>query len=199
MARPRLHSADALLDAAEALMADSGRAGLTVRALTARAGASNGSVYHAFGDLETLLANAWLRRARRFLALLRDAVDGELTAGDGRRAVQAAADIAARLAEQDLRAAQLLAALTRDDVLTEGVAEPVATDLRVLDRELAEELRKLARAVYGQADRAALDVVTTCVVRLPAALLFPDIRAGRVSPRTRRHLAAAVGAVLDTP
>ena len=41
------------------------------------------------------------------------------------------------------------------------------------------------------------DVVTTCVVRLPAALLFQGIRAGRVRPQTRIQLAAAVGAVLD--
>ncbi|WP_167759024.1 TetR/AcrR family transcriptional regulator [Blastococcus sp. TF02A_35] len=199
MARPRLHSPDALLDAAEALVVGSGRPGLTVRALAARAGASNGSVYHAFGDLETLLASAWLRRARQFLALLRDAVDAELAAGGGRRAVQAAADSPARLAEQDLGAAQLLTALTREEILAEGVAEPVAADLRALDRELAGVLRTLARATHGRADRAAVDVVTTCVVRLPAALLFPEIRAGRVRPLTRRHLAAAVGAVLDTP
>jgi hypothetical protein len=35
------------------------------------------------------------------------------------------------------------------------------------------------------------------VVRLPAALLFGDIRTGRVRPHTRAQLAAAVGAVLD--
>ncbi|NEK86002.1 TetR/AcrR family transcriptional regulator, partial [Blastococcus saxobsidens] len=199
MARPRLHTPDALLDAAEAIVVGSGRAGLTVRALSARTGASNGSVYHAFGDVETLLATAWLRRARRFLALLRTAVDAELAAGDGRRALQAAADAPARLAEEDLRAAQLLTVLTRDDVLTEDVAGPVAADLRALDRELGEVLRRLAAAIDDRAGRAALDVVTTCVVRLPAALLFPDIRAGRVRPLTRRQLAAAVGAVLDCP
>jgi AcrR family transcriptional regulator len=199
MARPRLHSADALLDAAEALVVEHGRAGLTVRALTARAGVSNGSVYHAFGDLPTLLASAWLRRARQFLELLRQAVEAELAAGDGRRALLAAADTPARLAEQDLRAAQLLTGLSRDDVLTDDVAEPVATELRALDREVTDVLRALARAVRDRADRAALDVVTACVVRLPAALLFPEIRAGRVRPLTRRQLAAAVGAVLDCP
>ncbi|RBY91463.1 TetR/AcrR family transcriptional regulator [Blastococcus sp. TBT05-19] len=199
MARPRLRTADELLDAAEALVVDSGRGGLTVRALSARTGASNGSVYHAFGDLESLLASTWLRRARQYLALLRQSVDADLLAGEGRRAVLAAADTPARLAEQDLRAARLLTALTRDDVLTDGVAEPVASDLRALDQELGEVLRALARAVRDRAGRAAVDVVTTCVVRLPAALLFPEIRAGRVRSLARRQLAAAVGAVLDTP
>jgi AcrR family transcriptional regulator len=199
MGRPRIHSPDALLAAAEELVVERGRAGLTVRALTARAGASNGSVYHAFGGLETLLAAAWLHRARQFLGLLQDAVDTELAAGDGRRAIQAAADTPVRLAEQDLRGAQLLTALTRDDVLTDEVTDPVAADLRALDRELGAVLRSLARTVSDRNDRAALDLVTTCVVRLPAALLFPEIRAGRVHPLTRRQLAAAVGAVLDCP
>ena len=55
----------------------------------------------------------------------------------------------------------------------------------------------LARAVWDRGDAAAVDAVTVCVVRLPAALLFGEIRTGRVRPHTRAQLAAAVGAVLD--
>jgi enoyl-CoA hydratase/carnithine racemase len=104
MARPRVHAPDALRDAAEKLLVEQGRARLTVRALAAEAGASNGSIYHAFGSLETLVASAWLRRARQFLDLQRRAVEGELAAGDVRRAVQTAADAPALLAEQGARA-----------------------------------------------------------------------------------------------
>jgi AcrR family transcriptional regulator len=197
MARPRLHAADGLLDAAEQILVGEGRGGLTVRTLAARAGASNGSIYHSFGSLENVVAQAWLRRARQFLDLQRAAVDAQLAAGDGRAAVRAAADSPARLAEHDLRGARLLTALIRDDVLTGELPEPVATDLRGLDRELLGTLRRLAGAVFDRTDRAAVEVVTTCVVALPAALLFPEIRAGAVRPLTRRQLAAAVGAVLD--
>ncbi|MBM7809104.1 hypothetical protein JOD57_004941 [Geodermatophilus bullaregiensis] len=126
------------------------------------------------------------------------AVEQALAAGDGRRAVQAAADAPARLADDDdQRAAQLLVALQRDDVLTDSVAAPVAEELRALDTTLAATLRRLARAVWDRGDAAAVDVVTVCVVRLPAALLFREIRTGRVHPHTRVQLAAAVGAVLD--
>lgn len=197
MARPRLHAPDALLDAAEALVVEQGRVRLTVRALAVRAGASNGSIYHAFGSLESVVASAWLRRARQFLDLQLAAVEVELAAGDGRAAVQAAADAPARLHEIDPPAARLLTALTRDDVLTEGVPEALAADLRGLDERLVGTLRLLARAVWDRADPRAVDVVTTCVVRLPTALLFPEIRAGVVRPLARRQLAAAVGAVLD--
>jgi AcrR family transcriptional regulator len=198
MARPRLHSADAVLDAAEEIVVAEGRRQLTVRALAQRAGASNGSIYHAFGSVETVVASAWLRRAERFLALLRAAVDAELAVAGpdvGRRALLAAADTPARLADDDLRAAQLLTSLTRDEVLTDAVAASVADRLRALDGELRDTFRLLATALGERAD--AFEMVTTCVVRLPAALLFPEIRAGRVPSLSRRQLAAAVGAVLD--
>ena len=197
MPRPRVHAPEAVLDAAEDLLVEHGRAGLTVRALSERAGVSNGSIYHSFGTLETVVASAWLRRAEEFLALQRSAADDELARGDGRRAVQAAADAPARLADANLPAARLLVALTRDDLLTDAVAEPVADRLRALDAALLDTLRVLARAVRGRADAAAVDLVTTCVVHLPTALLFPKLRAGHVPPPVRTRLAAAVGAVLD--
>jgi AcrR family transcriptional regulator len=200
VARPRVHAPDALLDAADQLLVEQGRVGLTVRTLALRAGVPNGSIYHAFGSLENVVAGAWLRRARGFLDLQRAAVEAELAeggAGAGRRAVVAAADAPARLAEADPSAARLLTALTREDVLTADLPAPVAAELRALDGELMGMLRLLARSVWDRADRAAVDVVTTCVVRLPAALLFPEIRVGAVRPLTRRQLAGAVGAVLD--
>jgi AcrR family transcriptional regulator len=199
MARPRLHAPEALLDAAEELLAEHGRANLTVRALADRAGASNGSIYHAFGSVENVVATAWLQRARQFLEVQRTAVDAALAAGDAVGAVQAAADAPARLHGIEPSAARLLTALRRDDLLTDGVPEAVAADLRALDRDLAAVLRRLARAVWDRTDRAAVDVVTTCVVRLPSALLFPGIRAGRLLPLHRRQLAVAVAAVLDCP
>ena len=199
MARPRLHAPEALLDAAEELVIEHGRSSLTVRALAGRAGASNGSIYHAFGSVENVVATTWLHRAQQFLEVQRTAVEAELAAGDPRGAVQAAADAPARLHEIEPSAARLLTALRRDDVLTAGLPDAVVSDLRGLDRDVAAILRRLARAVWERTDRAAVDVVTTCVVRLPAALLFPQIRAGRADPLTRRQLAAAVGAVLDCP
>ena len=194
MARPRLHAPEAVLDAAEELLVERGRASLTVRALAARAGASNGSIYHSFGSVEGVVAAAWLRRARQFLELQRAAVD---LAGSGHPAVLAAADAPARLAEADPRAARLLTSLTRDEVLTDALDEPVADALRALDGELAELLRRLAEGLWGRRDPAAVGVVTTCVVRLPAALIFPGIRAGAVPGHARAQLAAAVGAVIQ--
>jgi AcrR family transcriptional regulator len=194
--RQRLHEPEDLLDAAELLLIEDGRARLTVRALAERAGASNGSIYHAFGSVEDVVGHAWLRRAREFLALQRSAVDAELAAGDPARAVQAAADAPARYAEQNLRAARLLATVDRALVLTDDLDPPLASALRALDAELLDTLGLLARAVFARADAAAVGVISACVVRLPAALLFPGIRAGRIRAHPRAQLAAAVAAVL---
>lgn len=197
MPRPRVHPPEAVLDAAEELLAEQGRAGLTVRGLAERAGAPNGSIYHAFGSVETVVGAAWLRRAREFLELQRTAVDTELAGGDVRAAVRVAADSPARLAERDLRAARLLVSVRRADVRTEAVAAPVADGLRTLDQQLASTLRLLTERLWDRTDAEAVDQITTCVVRLPAALLFPGIRAGRLRPLTRVQLSAAVAAVLD--
>ncbi|RBY95094.1 TetR/AcrR family transcriptional regulator [Blastococcus sp. TF02-8] len=197
MPRPRVHAPDAVLDAAEELLVEHGRAHLTVRALAQRSGVSNGSIYHSFGSLETVVAAAWLRRAREFLGRQRSGVDAALAGGDPRRAVLTAAEAPAALADDDLRAARLLVSLHRDDVLTDAVAPDVAVELRALDASLAAALRDLAGALWDRADAAAVDAVTLCVVRLPAAMLFGEIRAGIVRPHTRAQLTAAVEAVLD--
>src|SRR5260370_41102593 len=68
MPRPRVHDPGRVLDAAEALAVASGPAAVTIRAISAAVGVSNGAVYHTFGSRTGLLARAWLRAGRRFLA-----------------------------------------------------------------------------------------------------------------------------------
>lgn len=196
MPRPKQLDPERVLDAVEELLADGGRSAVTIRALGERAEASNGSIYHSFGSVDAVLGRAWLRRAEQFLALQRAAVDEALALDDPVRAVQAAADVAAVLAEGELRAAQLIVHLHRDDLLTDALPAELAERLIALDAVLLDTLKMLARAVFGRAGAAAVDVVTTCVVRLPAALLFPEVRTGVVRRLTRDQLAAAVAAVL---
>lgn len=196
MPRPKQLDPERVLDAVEELLAEGGRSAVTIRALGERAGASNGSIYHSFGSLDAVLGRAWLRRAEQFLALQRADVDEALAQDDPLRAVQAAADTTAVLAEGELRAAQLVVHLQRDELLTDALPAEVAERLIALDAALLDTLKVLARAVFGRAGAPAVDVITTCVVRLPAALLFPEVRTGAVRRLTRDQLAAAVAAVL---
>lgn len=203
MTRRRLHDPDAILDAAERLVVDGGRGALTVRALTRETGASNGAIYHEFGSVEAVVARAWLRRARQFLTVQRQCVqDAWSTTPSGRRpvaAVVAAADAVAVCGIAEPVAAQLLTRIDRDAVLVDGLPDDLATELRALDSDVTGLMRELADSLWGRWDSDTASVMFTCLVRLPAALLFPSLRAGRVDPLARAHLRAAVEAALAVP
>jgi AcrR family transcriptional regulator len=198
MARPRLHDLDALLDAAETLLAEGDDRAVTIRAVAQRAGASSGSLYHAFGSRNELLGRLWLRAARRFLALQAVAVDAELAAGEGWDAGVEATVVAA-LTLRDLRAASaptadVLIRHRREALIDEGLPEELAAELRALDADLLGVLRRLADALFGLHDRRAVETVAVCVVDLPSALL--DGRRERlIDPAAT--LAAAVRGVLE--
>lgn len=175
MARPRLHDLDALLDAAELLLAEGGGGALTIRALAERTGAPSGSLYHAFGSRNELLGRMWLRAGNRFLDLQRAAVAEHLGDGagydDAVAATVAAACTPAVLAAQAPATAKLLLEHRRETILDEGLPEPLSTELQALDDQLLQIMRTLASALFGRRDRRAIETVAVCVVDLPTALL----------------------------
>ena len=69
MPRPQVYDRDAMLDAAEQLAVEGGVTAVTIRAVSERAGISNGAIYHAFGSRGGLVGRAWVRAVRRFLTL----------------------------------------------------------------------------------------------------------------------------------
>ena len=82
MGRPRQYDLDDLLAHARDLWVGRGVDGLTIRALSAASGASNGAVYHAFGSRDGLLARVWAEEAGRFLTFQRDRVAEATREGD---------------------------------------------------------------------------------------------------------------------
>lgn len=174
MARPRVHDVETLLDAAEGLLAEGGPQAVTVRALAQRTGASSGSLYHAFGSRNALLARTWLRAARRFLDLQRGAIDRDLPDREAAiEATVAVASVPAVLARTAPDSAKVLLGQRRDAILAEGgLSEALSQELRDLDRELLAIMRSLADALFGCRDRRAVDTVAVCVVDLPTALLL---------------------------
>lgn len=199
MARPRKHDLEGLLDAAETLLSESGPSALTVRAVADAVGASTGSLYHAFRSRNELLGRMWLRAARRFLAVQRKAVDACLerspTHEGAIEATIAAASTYELLRRQYPASARLLLEYRRDALLDDGLSEEIATQLRALDGELVDVMRRLAVALWGRADRFTVDLVTVCVVDLPPGLLNGR-RPRVVDPLD--SLAAAVRGVLAT-
>lgn len=192
-----MHDPDAVLDAVENLVARSGPTAVTIRAISAAVGVSNGAVYHTFTSRGGLMGRAWLRAGQRFLAVQTSLVGEALASGgpDGpTEAVVAAADAAVMFNEQYPGSSTLVLRVRREEVLADDVPGDVADDLRLLDKHLVALMVRLARAVWDRKDAAAVDAITSCVVDLPTALL---LRRGRLgSPTARAQLHAAVRAVL---
>jgi AcrR family transcriptional regulator len=191
MPRPQLYDRDAMLDAAEELAVERGVKAVTIRAVSERAGISNGAIYHAFGSRGGLVGRAWVRAARRFLALQRQTVDAE---DDPIRAVVAAADAPAVFSEQYPSSARLWLSTTREELIGEAPAD-VQAELGALDTDLRDLLIRLSIAMWDRKDAASVAVIEDCVVGLPTGLMLR--RPMPPTDATRRRLAAAVEAILS--
>jgi AcrR family transcriptional regulator len=193
MPRPRVYDQDQILDALERLAVESGPAAVTIRAIGDAVGVSNGAVYHTFGSRAGLVGRAWLRAGHRFLGAQGELIDAAPT-GDAVAAVVAAAEAPAVFADEHPDSSRLLLTVRREELLGPETPADIATQLRDLDRLLVETMIRLARAVWDRRDAAAVDVITTCIVDLPTAILLRRNRIGDAGARER--LRAAVRAVL---
>jgi AcrR family transcriptional regulator len=199
MPRPRVYDPDTVLDAVEALTARSGPTAVSIRAISAEVGVSNGAVYHTFTSRGGLMGHAWLRAGRRFLALQTAMVDDAFAKpGKGKRAavdaVVAAADAPVAFAEKFPDSGRLLLSVRREEVLAGDIPDDIAGELRDLDRQLVELMIRLSMQMWDRKDAAAVDVITSCIVDLPTALLLRRKRLGNATAREQLH--AAVRAVL---
>jgi AcrR family transcriptional regulator len=198
MPRPRVYEPDRVLDAVESLAAASGPAAVTIRAISAAVGVSNGALYHTFGSRSGLVGRAWLRAGWRFLAVQNDLVDEALSTTGPQApaaAVVAAADAPAVFAEQYPDSSKVLLTVSREELLDSDLPDDIATELRDLDRLLVGLLIRLAVNLWDRKDARAVDTITTCIVDLPTAILLRRDRLA--NPTAREHLRASVRAVLD--
>ncbi|WP_429416622.1 TetR/AcrR family transcriptional regulator [Nocardia sp. GAS34] len=192
MPRPRIHDPDDVLDAAETLAVRSGPAAVTIRAVAAATGVSNGALYHTFGSRAELLGRTWIRAAQRFLE-----VQGELVAAAGEPIAQVVAAGEACV-EFDARyplSTRLFFTVRRDDLLGEELPDALREELDAPQRALVELMKTLARRLWDRTDAQAVDTLTICLVDLPTAILIErDRLADPVAPQ---QLRAAIRAVLD--
>jgi len=197
MPRPRIHDPDVILDAVEDMVARSGPAAVTIRAVGAAVGVSNGAVYHTFSSRAGLMGQAWLRAGRRFLAMQTALVDEAIAGADRNspiEAVVAAAGAPVVFAEQYPGSSTLLLTVRREQVLADDVPDDIADELQRLDALLVALMVRLAVAMWDRKDAAAVETITSCVVDLPTALLLRRDRLGSGTARAQQH--AAVRAVL---
>ncbi|MFZ0902863.1 MAG: helix-turn-helix domain-containing protein [Mycobacterium sp.] len=198
MPRPRVYEPDRVLDAVESLAVASGPAAVTIRAISAAVGVSNGALYHSFGSRSGLMGRAWLRAGRRFLTAQNTLVDQALSETGPQAAVAAvvaAADAPAVFAEQYPDSSKLLLTVRREELLSDDLPDEIATELSDLDRLLVGLMIRLAVKLWDRKDARAVDAITTCIVDLPTAILLHRDRLANAT--ARQHLRASVRAVLD--
>lgn len=202
MPRPRLHSLDELLDVAERLVTTGDPTGLTLRGLASAAGASNGTIYHAFRSKEELLARLWLRATARLGAIMEEAVvpDGTRTGDAPHDAVVAVALAPVRLARSYPLSARLFFAQRRDQLFSADLAPEILGELAAIQERFRGLLVARARDVWDRTDPVAVEAITACVVDVPGGLLRRRLLEGRpADPATARRIEAAVRAILADP
>lgn len=178
MPRPPLHQTDVVLDAARDLVLSDGPRAARVRAIARRAGAPSGSLYHRFSSRDALVAEAWLRAARRFQQGFLEAA----SAPDAHDAVGACAAWTVAFALDQPADAQLLLAYSPQALLDAAPDRELAQALRAVNDPVADAIKRLAARTFDADDRAATEAVTRAVVDLPYALVRRHLPAGTLTP-----------------
>lgn len=181
-------------------MTSSDPAGLTLRGLATSAGASNGTIYHAFSSKEDLLAKLWLRAWSRLGALMNGALETTSGDRDGRERVVAVALTPVELVHRFPTSAQLFFTQRRDQLFSTEPPAEVAAELDSAQQRFVELLIMLAQGVWNRRDRDAVEAISVCVVDAPSGVLRRLLLEGRrPDDLTARRVEAAVRAILDVP
>jgi AcrR family transcriptional regulator len=170
MARPAKFSTEQILETAAHLVAEGGPTRATVTNIAERIGAPTGSIYHRFVSRDLLLAQLWVRTARRAQAGFIEALADE----DLDRAVANAARHIPRWARENIDDAIVMLLYRRED-LAERWPEAMGDEVVELGASVQEAIRSFTRRWYGSASRVNVEAVTFALLDIPYA-------------STRRHL-----------
>lgn len=196
-----MHDVDDLLDVAERIVTDGDPAGLTLRSLGARAGVSNGTIYHVFRSKEELLARLWLRATTRLGAIMDEAVgslDSKTTSSAD--AVVAVALATVTLVRQYPGSARLFFGQRPDQLFSSDLSDDVLTEIRAKQAQFAGILTRLADTMWDRTDGIAVDVIAVCTVDIPGGMLRRPLMEGRrVGTGIEQRIDASVRAVLSLP
>lgn len=188
MGRGEVHSPDAILDAARAVVLSDGVGAATVRAIADAAKAPMGSIYHRFGSRDGVMASMWIRAVKRSQRRFLDALAAHADPTDS--AVGGALSVF-DFAVEESEDARIAVLFRREDLI--GKTPPdLADTLRGLNEPPLRALRKLA------AQRSTeMDALVLAVIDLPYGTVRRHLIRGRVPPASLRPvLESAVRAAL---
>jgi AcrR family transcriptional regulator len=193
MPRPRVHTTDAMLDAARDLLLKAGAWSATMEAIAEASGAPTGSLYHRFGSRDELIARLWVRAVQRSQAVFIAALQRD----DAREAALAGALSIPEFCDEHPADAQLLVAFRREDLIRSAEGT-LAEELAELNEPVRRAITDLAGRLYGRRTRSAVERTILAVFDLPYGAVRRHLIAGDPLPSTvRADLALAVRAVLD--
>jgi AcrR family transcriptional regulator len=196
MPRPQMHPTDTMLDAARDLILEDGSRSATIEAIADASGAPTGSIYHRFGSRDELITRLWMRAVYRSQASFVAALEEP----DPKEAALAAAMSIIDFCEEHPADALLLVSFRREDLIRTAPEGPLADELAELNRPVERAVVNLARRLYGNRTRAALDRTLMVVFDLPyGAVRRYLITGARMPPGLRPDLTRAIAAVLDQP
>ncbi|MBM7517917.1 TetR/AcrR family transcriptional regulator [Nocardioides nitrophenolicus] len=177
MARPRELDLDVLLDHVRAIWVADGIAAVTIRAVSARAGVSNGAIYHHFESRNHLLARAFAREIAAYLAVQRQRVVAASRTGGPEDVVVAAALTPAAYAETTADSALVLLATRLAELASGPLPDAVIEELSAHASAVATLVGELTERLWGRTDDAATRLVRYCIDDIPVRLLITSRRA----------------------
>jgi AcrR family transcriptional regulator len=194
MPRPAQFDRDSILDAAlRSITGQSGLPSLSVEAIAQEMGGNVGSIYYRFSSKDHLLAQLWIRCARRgqtgmIAALGRDDLDSALA--------EAALHYPC-WARADQPAAQMLAAYGREQLIPRW-PDDLANELETINQGLVEAIRRFTKRRFGDTRRESLQATTFALLDMPAAAIRRYLLAGQPPPPGLDEvILAAARAALD--
>lgn len=183
MARTRIHTDDAVLDATTKVVLGGGVRAATINAIAGASGAPVGSLYHRFGSREGVLSALWERAIGRFHAHY---IPAELPGPDPVATGVGIAESVPAFARQHPAEAQLLMTLRPADLLERP------EDLEHLNAAAAAAVTGMAAALPVSSER-----VRMALVDLPYGSVRRYLSTGRpISPRQVAEVGSAARALL---
>ena len=172
MGRPQEVDVEALLAHARDLWVSGGMAGVTIRALSERAGVANGSIYYHFASRDDLLAQVWAAEAASFRRFRDEQIEAARRNSPAEGIVVAAALATGGYADVEDSAPRVLVASRPDSVSPDGAPSQLVKELREHRRLTDELVTGLAKDVWDRSDSVAVRLMQNCVVDIPARIFM---------------------------
>jgi AcrR family transcriptional regulator len=179
MARPAKFSTEQILDTTAQMVAEGGPHHATMAGISERLGAPTGSIYHRFQSRDLLLAQLWIRTARR----AQEGAVAALSQDDiGKAAVDAALHIP-RWSRAHLDDARIMLLYRRED-LAEQWPDELGAELETLNDAIVHAMRDFVRRRFGAVNKTNLAVASFVLLDVPYAAVRRYLIGGKPPPRS---------------